>query len=418
MLTRLRRGFTLVELLIVVVVLAGVIALLLPALSKARKSAVASRMMSEYDQRQGAAAPSRSPAAAGSDQSQAGEGLRQPAAANISSFEADITLTPRLSVGTAEPESIYEAKFAAKLKAVAPASGNGNVGNAGKDSVYARIALPLPPEIISLADLSIIVDGQPSDSDDMGMGQQELIWMGKLSQTIPSTIDITYAAVGRGLYALQTPPGKIVDQFKITLTAAGSDVRMLDLSMQPTELKRESGQTIYTWNYKKLMFGRPIALDVLGIAPIDRLGELTWLGPLSLIAFGLVIGLVAYSAGAVTFDRWVLLLVLGTFAGAYPLMYFAQEFISLPAAIATAGGIVVLIIGLRAITIMGFKLGFAGVMVPAALIMTVTIAAALRPSLQGILLTGSALALFVLGMMLAPKLKWPVTQPPLPVQAA
>ena len=36
----------------------------------------------------------------------------------VESFLADVTLTPQLSRGTAEPESIYEAKFAAKYPGV------------------------------------------------------------------------------------------------------------------------------------------------------------------------------------------------------------------------------------------------------------------------------------------------------------
>ena len=49
----------------------------------------------------------------------------------------------------------------------------------------------------------------------------------------PATGEITYTAMGRGIYALQTPPAKILDRFQIQLTANGSDVRMLELSMQP-----------------------------------------------------------------------------------------------------------------------------------------------------------------------------------------
>jgi hypothetical protein len=62
---------------------------------------------------------------------------------------------------------------------------------------------------------------------------------------------------------------------------------------------------------------------VLGVAPIDRLGELTWLGPASVVIFGLVLGLLAHTFDICNFDRWMLLLILGTFTSAYPLMYFA-----------------------------------------------------------------------------------------------
>ncbi len=70
---------------------------------------------------------------------------------------------------------------------------------------------------------------------------------------------------------------------------------MLELSLQPTKLVRGNGQTVHTWDYKRLLFERPIALDVLGIAPIDRLGELTWLGPASVVVFRLLLGLVAHA---------------------------------------------------------------------------------------------------------------------------
>src|SRR5207248_8458738 len=108
--------------------------------------------------------------------------------------------------------------------------------------------------------------------------------------------------------------------------------------------------TIYTWDYKRLLFGRPIALDVLGIAPLDRLGELTWLGPASVVVFGLILGLIAHAFRIQNFDRWMLLLILGTFTGAYPLMYFAQEFTPLKAAIFISSAIVLLVVAIRSIT--------------------------------------------------------------------
>src|SRR3954454_3599801 len=144
---------------------------------------------------------------------------------------------------------------------------------------------------------------------------------------------IAFSAVGKRIYNLQTPPCAILDTSLIDVTAVGSDVRMLELSLQPTKYVRGNGQTVYTWDYKRLLFGRPISLDVLGIAPIDRLGELSWLGPASVVIFGLLLGLVAHAFAIQNFDRWMLLLILGTFTGAYPLMYFAQEFIPVNKAI-------------------------------------------------------------------------------------
>src|SRR5207248_10187392 len=114
----------------------------------------------------------------------------------------------------------------------------------------------------------------------------KMVWRGAL-EAKPTTLEITYTAVGKGLYQLSVPPGGILDRFQITLAANVSDVRLLELSLQPTGLARTAEATTYTWDYKRLLFGQPVRLDVLGIAPIDRLGELTWLAPVSVIVFGL-----------------------------------------------------------------------------------------------------------------------------------
>jgi hypothetical protein len=264
------------------------------------------------------------------------------------------------------------------------------------------VLLPLPPQIISLAGLEVTVNEKPSESVEIR--GDKLVWYGSLPNQ-PAPMSITYAAVGKGLYNLQTPPSGILDTFHIDLTAVGSDVRMLELSLQPTKYARANGQTVYTWDYKRLLFGRPIAVDVLGIAPIDRLGELTWLGPASVVIFGLVLGLVANAFNIQNFDKWILLLILGTFTGAYPLMYFAQEFISLRAAILAASALVLLVIGFRAITLMGAWLGILGTVVPAAAILSVTLLAATQPRLQGILITAVGLALFIGAMLLLPRIR-------------
>jgi hypothetical protein len=69
------------------------------------------------------------------------------------------------------------------------------------------------------------------------------------------------------------------------------------------------------------------------------------------------------------------------------------------------GGVVLAIIAARCVSIMGFSLGVFGVVVPAAGIMTLTLAAAVRPNLQGMLLTVLAIGLFVVAMILAPRLR-------------
>jgi len=199
--------------------------------------------------------------------------------------------------------------------------------------------------------------------------------------------------VAIALHRAYTYPRPRYDSFQDALTGLGNR-RAFD--------ERLEAEVNFTRRFRHAFSLALVELDGLETA-IDRLGELSWLGPLSVVLFGLLVGLVVQAAAVPQFDRWMLLLTVGTFAGAYPLMYFAQEYLNLVPAVLISAEVSVTIIGVRALTLMGISRALFGIVIPAVVILAITLTTAIYPQLQGMLLTVMGLGFFITAMLLMAK---------------
>jgi hypothetical protein len=123
----------------------------------------------------------------------------------------------------------------------------------------------------------------------------KLVWRGALAAE-PTLLEVAYSAVGQRIVRAGGPPRRHPRPVRRVDGGEGVGRAAPGAGPPANETGPPGRLDHYTWAYQRLLFGQPVRLDVLGVALIDRLGELTWLGPLSVVIFGLIVGLVVRAA--------------------------------------------------------------------------------------------------------------------------
>lgn len=260
---RRRRGFTLIELMVVVILIALIAAVVLPA------------ALSRMQEAQGPQKPAeRIAQAAPSARLLGTEDARRVV---IESTDARVTLVPHPVLDGVRVHAEYDASF----------SGTFVVRNADLVADEVSLAFPFPPGLREARDVSLrLVDERGNAAEAPGalynLGGIE--WRGKVRPGGTVTVAVSYTARGRDafVYTLGNEGRSGAVRFEARLADGARPVVPAD-SLQPTEV----GPDRILWRFEKLVAREPLVVELPpGDSPLGRLILLCQLAALAVLLYG------------------------------------------------------------------------------------------------------------------------------------
>ncbi|MEW6278978.1 MAG: type II secretion system protein [Candidatus Eremiobacterota bacterium] len=255
----MRRGFTLIELMIVVAIFAIISAILIPNFLKAREQA--RNRARDRQPRPAATATAPEPALP--------EGLPP----QIDSADIRVALSvSHLRVGS----DVYT-RYTAGYQGIFHL-------RASDTDQPTRLEFDFPPGTLEARDVALrFVTTSAAEPPGVIYYQRGIVWAGTLPPDL-SAVEVTYQAVGRDRLEYRLPRATRIRAVHLEVNLEGTPAYMLpDQALQPTAI--EPGRLI--WDFKDVVSDRPIVVELPGAqSPVGRVILLLKLVGIAVLLFG------------------------------------------------------------------------------------------------------------------------------------
>ncbi len=263
-----QKGFTLIELMIVVVIIAIISGIFIPGLLARIDKAKKARMAGQVQKK------------AREEPERVKEGFTAPQGVPpvIESAKLTMALLSTYHRVGMEVYTRYEVRCAGRLVFRRPA----------QDESPVLLTIPLPEGKAEARDVRLTLtrasDSTSWEPDNLVYHGQRLYWSGVIPDGDQLIAEVNFVALGREQFEYRLPPARQLRSLEIVveLTGVGSK-NIPDHALQPTEIRDQR----LAWNFNNLVTDRAIILELPGaLSPLGRVSLLVRLVAIAVLLFG------------------------------------------------------------------------------------------------------------------------------------
>ncbi len=151
------------------------------------------------------------------------------------------------------------------------------------------LTIPLPEGRAEARDVRLTLtrlsDGAAWEPDTLEYRGQRLYWSGTLADDEQLIADINFVALGREQFEYRLPPARQLRSLDVTVALTGAASPTIpNHALQPTE----TGEQRFVWKFNNLVTDRAIMLDIPGaLSPLGRVLLLVRLMAIAVLLFGI-----------------------------------------------------------------------------------------------------------------------------------